>query len=122
MFRVVDSDVRDTALFASKEKLRLFDRSWPGGVDHGHVHQPTSAIAIAVEPSPRQRRRDAAFSRFGVRDVDQSVLREVRVHGHTVEDAPITRVNRIGIDTGAYASGRLTALGLEREERWFLST
>ena len=30
--------------------------------------------------------------------------------------------NRIGIDTGAYASGRLTAIGLEGDERWYLST
>jgi len=30
------------------------------------------------------------------------------------------RAGRIGIDTGAYASGRLTAIGLEGAERWFL--
>jgi serine/threonine protein phosphatase 1 len=27
---------------------------------------------------------------------------------------------RLGIDTGAYASGRLTAVGLEGAERWLL--
>ena len=43
------------------------------------------------------------------------------VHGHSITDEPDQRHNRIGIDTGAYASGRLTALGLEGEERWFLS-
>ena len=43
------------------------------------------------------------------------------VHGHTIaEDGPEVRGNRIGIDTGAYRTGRLTAMGLERGERWFL--
>ena len=44
------------------------------------------------------------------------------VHGHTISDDVEIRHNRIGIDTGAYASGRLTALGLEGGERWFLAT
>jgi serine/threonine protein phosphatase 1 len=44
------------------------------------------------------------------------------VHGHTITEAPDVRHNRIGIDTGAFRSGRLTAIGLEGEDRWFLST
>ncbi len=44
------------------------------------------------------------------------------VHGHTICDEVEERPNRIGIDTGAFASGRLTALGLEAGERWFIST
>ena len=46
----------------------------------------------------------------------------VIVHGHSVSDAPEFRPNRIGIDTGAYRSGKLTALGLEGSARWILST
>ncbi len=46
----------------------------------------------------------------------------VVVHGHTITDEPVIRSNRIGIDTGAYASGRLTALALEGESRWLLAT
>lgn len=42
------------------------------------------------------------------------------VHGHTITDAPVLTTNRIGIDTGAYKSGRLTALGLEGTERWLV--
>lgn len=45
----------------------------------------------------------------------------VIVHGHTIFGEPSEQPNRIGIDTGAYASGRLTAIGLEGTERWFLS-
>lgn len=44
------------------------------------------------------------------------------VHGHTIREEPEFRSNRIGIDTGAYYSGRLTALGLEGTERWILMT
>jgi len=46
----------------------------------------------------------------------------VVVHGHTVVRVPEVRRNRIGIDTGAYATGRLTALVLEGEDRRFLHT
>lgn len=44
------------------------------------------------------------------------------VHGHTIRPEVETRASRIGIDTGAYASGRLTALGLQDRERWLLQT
>jgi serine/threonine protein phosphatase 1 len=42
------------------------------------------------------------------------------VHGHTISQEPQIAHNRIGIDTGAYQSGRLTALGLEGESRWLI--
>ena len=44
-------------------------------------------------------------------------LEKVVVHGHTIRDHPEDRGNRIGIDTGAYATGRLTALVLEGSRR-----
>lgn len=44
------------------------------------------------------------------------------VHGHTPERQPILRPNRIGIDTGAYMTGVLTALVLEGTSQKFLST
>ena len=46
----------------------------------------------------------------------------VVVHGHTITKDVDVWPNRIGIDTGAYASGKLTALGLEGEARWLLQT
>ncbi|NBC36761.1 serine/threonine protein phosphatase [Novosphingobium sp. FSY-8] len=45
----------------------------------------------------------------------------VVVHGHSISDQPELRANRIGIDTGAYNSGRLTALVLEGRQRWLLT-
>lgn len=46
----------------------------------------------------------------------------VVVHGHTIVEEVQVRPNRIGLDTGAYRTGVLTALGLEGDERWFLQT
>jgi serine/threonine protein phosphatase 1 len=44
------------------------------------------------------------------------------IHGHSITGEVDVCRNRIGIDTGAYSTGRLTAIGLEGEERWFLAT
>lgn len=45
----------------------------------------------------------------------------VVVHGHTITAEVEEMPNRIGIDTGAFMSGRLTALGLEGSQRWYLT-
>lgn len=47
---------------------------------------------------------------------------KVVVHGHSPVEQPEVRPNRINIDTGAYATGRLTALVLEGDQRRLLST
>lgn len=44
------------------------------------------------------------------------------IHGHSITEEVEQRPNRVGIDTGAYKSGILTAAGLEGMERWFLAT
>jgi serine/threonine protein phosphatase 1 len=49
-------------------------------------------------------------------------LEKVIVYGHTIYDEVEERGSRIGIDTGAYASGKLTAIGLEGGERWYLQS
>lgn len=46
----------------------------------------------------------------------------VIVHGHSPADKPEVRANRINIDTGAYATGRLTCLVLEGNSQRFLYT
>lgn len=42
------------------------------------------------------------------------------VHGHTISPTPDEHANRIGIDTGAYMTGVLTALCVEGDTREFL--
>jgi serine/threonine protein phosphatase 1 len=46
----------------------------------------------------------------------------VVVHGHTINPEVDERPNRIGIDTGAYRTGVLTALAIEGCERWYVDT
>jgi serine/threonine protein phosphatase 1 len=45
---------------------------------------------------------------------------KIVIHGHTPVVAPDIRPNRINIDTGAYATGRLTCLVLEDEQMRFI--
>lgn len=46
----------------------------------------------------------------------------VIVHGHTIYERAVIRPNRIGIDTGAFNSGRLTTLVLEGTGRRLIET
>ncbi|ABF53302.1 metallophosphoesterase [Sphingopyxis alaskensis RB2256] len=85
---------------------------------------------------------DYVFVHAGVRDsvpLDRQKLTDLRwirdeflsskrdhgaliVHGHTIAAEVEERPNRIGIDTGAYRTGRLTAIGLYGTDRWYLQT
>jgi diadenosine tetraphosphatase ApaH/serine/threonine PP2A family protein phosphatase len=70
-------------------------------------------------PLDRQDRNDL----LAIRDTFLSSQLEhgkLVVHGHTPSVAPEIRPNRIGIDTAAYATGRLTCLVLEKDQRRFL--
>lgn len=53
---------------------------------------------------------------------DPSDHGRIVVHGHTISESVEVRTNRIGIDTGAYRTDVLTALGLEDDERWVVQT
>ena len=47
---------------------------------------------------------------------------KIVVHGHTPTDEPEVLPNRINIDTGAFATGRLTCLVIDQDQRRFLFT
>src|ERR1700730_13738161 len=49
-------------------------------------------------------------------------LGKIVVHGHTPVLHPEVCSNRINIDTGAYATGRLTCLIIERDKMKFISS
>jgi len=53
---------------------------------------------------------------------DRTVFEAVIVHGHTPVNVPYRDARRIGVDTGAYMSGRLTAVRIEGDQVDFLST
>jgi len=85
--------------------------------DYVFVHagiRPRVPIEEQSERDLRWIRRDFLDSR-----VDHGVM---VVHGHTVSDKVDVRRNRIGVDTGAYASDRLSVLGLEADRRWVLTS
>src|SRR5688572_26357995 len=66
--------------------------------------------------------------RFDLRWIREPFLSDAKthglmvVHGHTIVERVEERPNRIAIDTGAYHSGVLTALAVEDQQRWYLST
>ncbi|MGH6862766.1 MAG: metallophosphoesterase [Methylocella sp.] len=70
-------------------------------------------------PLSRQREEDMLW----IRDdflLHEEPFEKIIVHGHTPVWEPEVRNNRINIDTGAYATGRLTCLRLERDEIGFV--
>jgi serine/threonine protein phosphatase 1 len=53
---------------------------------------------------------------------DRRALDAVIVHGHTPAPRPYKDSRRIGLDTGAYLSGRLTAARFEHDKVYFIMT
>ena len=68
-----------------------------------------------------QRRHDMIWIRDGFTK-HQGDLGYIVVHGHTIFEDIDERTNRIGIDTGAYRSGRLTCMVLEGSARRYIQT
>lgn len=105
-------------------------------------HVPAAHIAFLEDFQNYYVNGDYLFVHAGIRpevaieDQQDSDLRWIRsafldhrgshgrlvIHGHSIMPQVDEKPNRIGIDTGAFATGRLTAIGLEGRERWFLST
>ncbi len=72
-------------------------------------------------PLERQREEDMLWIRDDFLGSGRDHGRIV-VHGHSITSEPEVLPNRIGIDTGAFASGTLSCLVLEGAEREFLMT
>ena len=80
----------------------------------------SSAAAIdPARPLAEQERGDLLWIRKGFLD-HEGPLEKVAVHGHTIFEHVMDCGSRIGIDTGAFRSGLLTALVLEGEQRRIL--
>jgi serine/threonine protein phosphatase 1 len=73
---------------------------------------------IALE---RQQPEDLIWIRAPFLDAKED-FGKIVVHGHSPTERPDFRNNRINIDTGAYATGKLTCLVLEGSTRRILST
>jgi serine/threonine protein phosphatase 1 len=99
---------------ADRDFMRGFEDKIAIG-DYLFVH---AGIAPGV-PFDEQRRKDLRWIREPFLSHGEP-HGAVVVHGHTISDEPVERGNRIGIDTGAYSSGRLTALALEGTTRRYI--
>jgi serine/threonine protein phosphatase 1 len=65
-------------------------------------------------PLARQREEDLLWIRDDFLLCEED-FGKIIVHGHTPVQEPDIRANRINIDTGAYATGRLTCLMIEQD-------
>ncbi|KPP84939.1 MAG: metallophosphoesterase family protein [Erythrobacter sp.] len=74
-----------------------------------------------ARPLDEQKRSDLLWIRDRFLD-HEGPLEKVVVHGHTIFDRVMDCGNRIGIDTGAFRSGVLTALVLEGDQRRVIQT
>ena len=121
------SDYRELTLDQLQQRMRA-------AVPQAHIdylREAEDAVAIGdylfvhagIRPGIPLEEQNPADLRW-IRDSFISDTRDhgcVVVHGHTISDAVEEMPNRIGIDTGAFQSGRLTALGLEGSQRWYLT-
>ncbi|WP_373489872.1 metallophosphoesterase family protein [Parasphingorhabdus sp.] len=85
--------------------------------DYAFVH---AGIRPGI-PLAEQRQKDLRWIRddfLSAQDAHEKII----VYGHTINDEVVETGTRIGIDTGAYYSNKLTALGLQGSERWYLDT
>lgn len=104
--RIPDEDV---ALLESSEDLI-------GIGDYAFVH-------AGIKPGVALADQDVKDLRWIRREFLDSNRRheKIIVHGHTPTPEIEERPNRLGLDTGAFASGKLSAIGLEDDQRWFFT-
>lgn len=131
-YEAVESYLPDAAAHASEEDLWA---AWRAAVPRRHldfldsldIHHPCGDYLFVHAglrpgvPLAAQTRRDRLWIRHEFLD-HGGPFGHVVVHGHTPVKVPEVRANRIGIDTGAYASGHLTCLVLEGAERYIIAT
>ena len=107
-----------------RTQLPLRHKEFLAGLAETHVAGDYLFVHAGVRPGvalAQQRSEDLLW----IRDEflgSKANFGKVVVHGHSIEREPVVRANRIGIDTGAYSTDRLTCLVLDGTERTFLHT
>lgn len=98
---------------------------WLGNLPLYHQHDSFLLVHAGIRPGVPLRKQNAEDLLWITNDFLESKVSHgmTVVHGHSInEGGPVIRSNRIGIDTGAYRTERLTALGIENSETWTLNT
>lgn len=91
------------ALGSTEAWLRALPRLWRSG--------NLIAVHAALDPARPPERQDPTTLVWGHPAFDRTARRDGVwvVHGHRIVPEPLVRSGRISIDTGAFATGRLTA-------------
>lgn len=97
---------------------RLFYASLPVSFSCGDYFFAHAGVRPGV-PFARQKDEDLLWIRGEFLDSDEP-FEKIVVHGHTPTLEPEVRRNRINIDTGAYATSRLTCVRLEGQDISFI--
>lgn len=113
-------DVHAAFVGALPEHHRSFLRNLPSRYELGGYLFVHAGVRPGV-PLDEQNEHDLRWIRDEFLDSQADFGKRV-VHGHCPEEEPQVRPNRIGIDTGAYITGVLTAAVLEGSNVAFLQT
>lgn len=117
-----EADGRRKLVAALKQALPETHRDFLAGLRTNFVCGDYFFVHAGVRPNVRladQKEEDLLW----IRDeflTSRNDFGKIVVHGHTPVQEPDIRKNRINIDTGAFASGKLTCLVLEGEHLSFL--
>lgn len=109
---------RDALLAAMPASHRAFFDSLQLTLEIGDYLFVHAGIRPGI-PVSEQSTHDLLWIREGFLDHEDD-LGSVVIHGHTPHPEPVVKPNRIGIDTGAWVYGCLTALRLEGIARRFI--
>lgn len=94
------------------------------GLRNYHIERDYVFVHAGLRPGMEIERQDANDLMW-IRDEFLNSKRDhghIVVHGHSINTNVEFRDNRIGVDTGAYSTGRLTCLVLEGTERTLIQT
>lgn len=94
------------------------------GLSFSHVEGDYLFVHAGIRPAVPLEKQDPLDLMWIRDEFLHSTVRhsKVVVHGHSIQFTPEVKPNRIGIDTGAYATGTLTCLMLQNTHRDFLHT
>lgn len=122
---LIEAGASEALMTVSRKKIPLEIRSWMARLPYSYVSGNVLFVHAGIRPG-------IAFADQDTRDLlwigrefleSQTIHPHLVVHGHSIdENGPVMLNNRIGVDTGAYRTGRLAAVGLEGFEAWSVST
>jgi serine/threonine protein phosphatase 1 len=123
-FSQLDEAHTEEIIVVARRLVPQVERAWLSRMRTSYTLGDYHFVHAGVRPGialSRQTTKDA----YWIRDdflASRAHHGAMIVHGHSISPDVETLDNRIGIDTGAYVTGRLTALCLEGSDRWLLQT